>query len=229
MNRTTLDIIFGCIAAYYLWKHILRPKTLSYKAKVKEYRKHLTMLHCMNSDIYSDKLCQELIGEIAKCDGMMAEKDKNVINKFMAESQERLKKTLPKRKFSSAAENLDILLVAFSLAFAVRALFLQPFKIPTGSMQPTLHGVNVYEPEEQQDIDRVNPNRVMAQKTDSGLRYFLNALYYGQSYSNIITENGGHYDGKISSPSKVEVIKNKGIPFLEDYSKISIGGTPYYL
>ena len=35
---------------------------------------------------------------------------------------------------------LDVLIVALTVAFGVRALFLQPFQIPTGSMQPTLFG-----------------------------------------------------------------------------------------
>ncbi len=34
-----------------------------------------------------------------------------------------------------------MLLVAFVLAIAIRAYFLQPFKIPTGSMEPTLNGI----------------------------------------------------------------------------------------
>lgn len=37
---------------------------------------------------------------------------------------------------------LDVLLVALSVAFGIRALFLQPFQIPTGSMQPTLFGIH---------------------------------------------------------------------------------------
>lgn len=37
---------------------------------------------------------------------------------------------------------LDVLIVALTVAFGIRALFLQPFQIPTGSMQPTLFGVH---------------------------------------------------------------------------------------
>jgi signal peptidase I len=42
-------------------------------------------------------------------------------------------------------EYLDILAVAVMVAFGVRALFLQPFKIPTSSMQPTLFGIHYAE------------------------------------------------------------------------------------
>jgi len=38
-------------------------------------------------------------------------------------------------------ENVEVFLVALAVAMAIRTFFVQPFKIPTGSMQPTLFGV----------------------------------------------------------------------------------------
>ena len=38
-------------------------------------------------------------------------------------------------------ENVEVLLVALAVAMSIRTFFVQPFKIPTGSMQPTLFGV----------------------------------------------------------------------------------------
>ena len=49
----------------------------------------------------------------------------------------------PPRSHPAVRENIEILVVAVAVAMGFRAYFLQPFKIPTGSMQPTLNGINV--------------------------------------------------------------------------------------
>ncbi len=43
------------------------------------------------------------------------------------------------------AENFEVIVVAFGVAMAFRCYFFQPFKIPTGSMQPTLYGIHSVE------------------------------------------------------------------------------------
>lgn len=50
---------------------------------------------------------------------------------------------MPVRSQPALRENIEILVVAVAVAMGFRAYFLQPFKIPTGSMQPTLNGITV--------------------------------------------------------------------------------------
>ena len=51
----------------------------------------------------------------------------------------------PPRKHPKVRENIEVLFVAIAAAMAIRAYFFQPFKIPTGSMQPTLYGITAQE------------------------------------------------------------------------------------
>jgi len=53
-----------------------------------------------------------------------------------------LSRLAPPKPLAGWRENFDVLVVAISVAMAFRAYFYQPFKIPTGSMQPTLYGIH---------------------------------------------------------------------------------------
>ena len=55
----------------------------------------------------------------------------------------RLERLLPKNDLPRKIRNfLDVLVVACTVAGGIRALYLQPFRIPTSSMQPTLFGIH---------------------------------------------------------------------------------------
>ncbi|MEO6035046.1 MAG: signal peptidase I [Verrucomicrobiota bacterium] len=48
---------------------------------------------------------------------------------------------LQPHRYETWQENMEVILVALAVAMAIRTFFLQPFQIPTGSMQPTLYGI----------------------------------------------------------------------------------------
>jgi len=57
----------------------------------------------------------------------------------------------PPHKHPRMRENIEILVVAIAVAMAFRTFYVQPFRIPTGSMQPTLFGIT-YEPQKERGL-----------------------------------------------------------------------------
>lgn len=56
---------------------------------------------------------------------------------------ERAHEVYPPRPRARIRENVEVFTVAICVAMGFRTYFIQPFKIPTGSMQPTLYGITV--------------------------------------------------------------------------------------
>lgn len=63
---------------------------------------------------------------------------------------ERIEALTPERPWAWLRENLEIIVVALAVAMAFRTYFVQPFKIPTSSMSPTLFGIH-YAPQDKPD------------------------------------------------------------------------------
>ncbi len=51
-------------------------------------------------------------------------------------------------------ENVEVFVVVMAVAMGIRTYFLQPYQIPTGSMQPTLYGITSQSDYEPDDMDR---------------------------------------------------------------------------
>jgi len=91
------------------------------------------------------------------------------------ELEQKIQGAMPAKKYPAFRENIEVLLVAVIVAMAVRTFFIQPFKIPTGSMQPTLFGI--YPPP-----DYMPPQQYKDQVRPSVLEQIAGTIFQGKMY-----------------------------------------------
>lgn len=91
-------------------------------------------------------------------------------------------KVYPFARKTPMMEWTETLIVALGAAMAIRAFFFQPFKIPTGSMQPTLNGITI---------------EAQAEPTifDNPLTKFPKWLITGTSYKEVKVKASGQLQG----------------------------------
>ncbi|MDB3939515.1 signal peptidase I [Verrucomicrobiales bacterium] len=111
-------------------------------ALVKGVRKFLRY----NDDLISDER-KELIAE-KRGDFVEAlqnpELKRKEVEALAEDLTETCKKSVKDYEASAWKENIEVIFVAVVIAMGIRAYFIQQFKIPTGSMQPTLNGIVAY-------------------------------------------------------------------------------------
>ncbi len=162
------------------------------KKEIKNLLRHAGHYINMNRDLISSAHLNELETAIQDVKSKLKTGDSDAIKTAGNSLADKISSIFPAKSFPVFRENIEVIVVAIAVALAFRAYFLQPFKIPTGSMQPTLNGIISW--------DVKNPS--LLDKTPiKYLKWFVT----GELYRELKVKNGGTLD----------IVRNvKGLPYI---------------
>jgi signal peptidase I len=150
-------------------------------------------LRCYKEDLMKESDLQKLLDAEAALKQNIEAADIPTLERLIEALAECMDKVTPAGRRSSLIENFEILVVAIAVAMGFRSYFIQPFKIPTGSMEPTLNGIHA----------EADPNPGYMDKVP--LKYFK-WIAYGEWYKTIRIVEDGVYTGRYeSAPDEASV------------------------
>lgn len=168
--------------------------------------KHVHKILNHQRDILRPEAVAEVQGAINQVKKTAATGDREALKKQLQNLEAAANKWLKSYPNAAWRENVEVLLVALAVAMGIRTFFLQPFKIPTGSMQPTLFGVTSVP-----DFTRGNPAQQKKLQDDLQIPGGLERVklwFEGFSYIHIVADTDGELQG-ISQPMRLLIFNIK--------------------
>lgn len=155
--------------------------------QARELLRHARHFRHMREDVMAAPLMEQLRALERALEAQLGQGDVAARQRAYGALEAWLSEHTPSRSQPGLRENLEILIVAVGVAMACRTYFIQPFKIPTGSMQPTLHGI-LYESRE--------PRGLLDHLPLNAVRW----LVTGDWYMEVRTRESGYVQGLQPDP-----------------------------
>ncbi len=127
----------------FIYRRFLSTRHRKLRRQLKHIRNHTRDRLRWDADILPEDqqaTMQEIQAKAA--DLRQTEPSVEQLEDFVKHAGAELGRIYPKKPSDTPHEIIELLVVVFGIVMGIRALFLQPFKIPTGSMQPTLYGIH---------------------------------------------------------------------------------------
>jgi len=141
-----------------------------------------------NDDLISDEKKAEIAQKQTEfLDGLQdTSRKRKELEVLAGDPTETCKKSVRDYRPSAWKENIEVIFVAVVIAMGIRAYFIQQFKIPTGSMQPTLNGIIAYPTQEMNpDAERNAPDDYKKPGLPGRIR---DQFWYGRSHVEWVIE-----------------------------------------
>lgn len=146
-----------------------------------EVRKHIWKIRCFQRDVLSPQAVAGIDDALRTFDTLLlGGPSRERLDSGLQELDTAAHKWLLPYANPSMRENIEVFLVAIGVAMAIRTFFLQPFKIPTGSMQPTLYGVHFEDLRSRSDV-----------RVPGYLGRVASAILHGDYYHQLVAEDDG--------------------------------------
>ncbi len=143
-------------------------------------------------DIIPEPALENIRVQSEAFDAALKARDKDAVKVEADKLTKVCQKSVPNYRNSHIQENIEVIFVAIVIAVGIRAYFLQPFKIPTGSMQPTLNGIIGYDMTGDQNYE-----------SPGFLGKFWEKVTRGRTYLDVVLKE----DGVLTGVEEVTVAK----------------------
>lgn len=161
-------------------------------------RKHVWKLLCAQRDLLAPPAIQAIQESLDQLESIChSTHDRKTVEAGMSHLETVANKWLRPYPGAAIRENVEVLLVAIAIAMAIRTFVAQPFKIPTGSMQPTLYGVTSVP-----DYTKFQETPPADFPIPGAVSRFFQFWWSGVGYDHVVAKAPGRMQAAVDQPQK---------------------------